>query len=147
MKRVLTKEQKNKLSKNFKKLKKWNYHNEWKKGVAKSDEAKKKISEGTTGVKKVGDFSTWKIGRKGERANRFIDGRRTYIKILSANRKKWCCEKCGIGENLNVHHIDKNRKNNSISNLMLVCFNCHLLEHGGKFNDKFYGNQHTRKES
>lgn len=30
---------------------------------------------------------------------------------------------------LMVHHIDKNRKNNSILNLMILCYNCHFLVH------------------
>ena len=30
---------------------------------------------------------------------------------------------------LAVHHIDKNRKNNKISNLAWLCHNCHLLVH------------------
>lgn len=30
---------------------------------------------------------------------------------------------------LAVHHIDKNRKNNNIENLMWLCHNCHFLIH------------------
>lgn len=41
------------------------------------------------------------------------------------------CKKCGSTDSrtLAVHHKDKNRKNNSISNLMWLCHNCHYLVH------------------
>lgn len=41
------------------------------------------------------------------------------------------CEQCGLEEwlekpiNLEVHHIDGNRSNNSLDNLQLLCPNCH----------------------
>lgn len=41
------------------------------------------------------------------------------------------CERCGYSktEVLHVHHIDRNRKNNQLSNLALICPNCHAEEH------------------
>lgn len=42
------------------------------------------------------------------------------------------CEICGYCEHpeiLGVHHKDKNRKNNDLSNLIVVCPNCHSLLH------------------
>ena len=42
------------------------------------------------------------------------------------------CEKCGYSEHpeiLGVHHIDKNHDNNAIDNLIVLCPNCHSLEH------------------
>lgn len=41
------------------------------------------------------------------------------------------CKECKIKEInvLLVHHIDRNRKNNSIDNLEILCRNCHFLEH------------------
>lgn len=43
-----------------------------------------------------------------------------------------CCN-CGydIKEALEVHHKDKDRNNNHISNLAMVCANCHTLIHKG----------------
>jgi len=38
------------------------------------------------------------------------------------------CEMCGYKEHLEilqVHHIDGNRKNNKLENLMILCPNCH----------------------
>jgi len=45
----------------------------------------------------------------------------------------YCCRKCKymIVEALEVHHIDKNRSNNSLSNLVILCCNCHRLVHRG----------------
>lgn len=41
------------------------------------------------------------------------------------------CERCGYSrfEILQVHHKDRNRKNNDVSNLQLICPNCHCEEH------------------
>ena len=44
------------------------------------------------------------------------------------------CFSCGYSniDALEVHHIDKNRENNDISNLRILCANCHTLTHKGK---------------
>lgn len=41
------------------------------------------------------------------------------------------CEKCGIDDVrlLTMHHIDRNRGHNERENLLLLCWNCHALEH------------------
>ena len=42
------------------------------------------------------------------------------------------CEKCGYSEHLEIiqlHHKDRNRKNNVEDNLEFLCPNCHLYEH------------------
>lgn len=40
------------------------------------------------------------------------------------------CEKCGSRDKkLEVHHIDKNRKNNNIENLVKLCTDCHSMIH------------------
>ncbi len=42
------------------------------------------------------------------------------------------CERCGYEEQpliLGVHHKDRNRHNNEMSNLEILCPNCHSLEH------------------
>jgi len=47
--------------------------------------------------------------------------------------KEHRCERCGLTEwqgekiPLEVHHIDGNRRNNELSNLQLLCPNCHSL--------------------
>ena len=39
------------------------------------------------------------------------------------------CAACGSVKKLNVHHKDRNRKNNDYSNLEVLCPNCHSIEH------------------
>lgn len=42
------------------------------------------------------------------------------------------CNRCGYDENKNilgVHHKDRNRDNNKLENLEILCPNCHSLEH------------------
>ena len=39
------------------------------------------------------------------------------------------CMICWSTERLQIHHKDKNHKNNDISNLIKVCFKCHCLAH------------------
>jgi len=39
------------------------------------------------------------------------------------------CEQCGLYYNLLVHHIDEDRSNNSVANLMVLCTSCHAIVH------------------
>jgi len=51
--------------------------------------------------------------------------------MLSRNMLKEC-ERCGYNDEpciLGVHHKDRNRLNNELSNLEVLCPNCHSLEH------------------
>jgi len=44
------------------------------------------------------------------------------------------CQRCGYDKHIaaiTVHHKDYNRKNDSISNLEILCANCHSVEHYG----------------
>lgn len=47
------------------------------------------------------------------------------------NKEKICCDLCNITDIhiLTIHHIDENRKNNSLDNLQLLCYNCHYKIH------------------
>jgi len=68
------------------------------------------------------DYSRFEIGEKHRSA------RLSPALIYLRGRK---CENCGLEEwlgqpiNLEVHHIDGNRKNNELENLQLLCPNCH----------------------
>lgn len=52
-------------------------------------------------------------------------------KLIKAGIKENKCECCGIKEwngksiNMELHHIDGNRFNHSLSNLIMLCPNCH----------------------
>jgi len=43
--------------------------------------------------------------------------------------KKEICEVCKSQSNLEVHHIDKNRENNELTNLLVLCKKCHQKIH------------------
>jgi hypothetical protein len=54
-------------------------------------------------------------------------------RLVSEGHKENNCEKCGINEwmgqkiTLELHHIDGNRINNRLENLVILCPNCHSL--------------------
>jgi len=53
------------------------------------------------------------------------------IKIRLLELRGQQCERCGYNKHeiLHVHHKDRNRNNNKVSNLELICPNCHYEEH------------------
>ncbi len=60
--------------------------------------------------------------------NSFISHR----KVFKSTIKELKCEECGYDKHpeiLQVHHKDRNRKNNSLDNFQLLCPNCHSEEH------------------
>lgn len=48
---------------------------------------------------------------------------------LAREHLKECCDICGSTEHLQVHHLDRNIKNNSPSNLRTLCQSCHMKLH------------------
>jgi len=72
-------------------------------------------------------------GRIGKNAPSYIDGRK---KLGGGYRGKALANNCCIcslcGETnikkLDIHHKDKNRKNNKLSNLQIVCSRCHYTK-------------------
>lgn len=72
--------------------------------------------------------------RRGNCNPNFIDGRYSY-RDAAINQYGAKCTKCAF-DNLYaiiVHHKDRNRNNNDISNLEVLCANCHYIEHKAKF--------------
>lgn len=61
-------------------------------------------------------------------------GKASYRSIAFRNYEH-CCAVCKYSycRSLHVHHIDKNRNNNNISNLIILCSNHHGEVHGGLF--------------
>lgn len=53
------------------------------------------------------------------------------IKTRLIKERGRACQRCGYSkfEILQVHHKDRDRKNNSLDNLELICPNCHCEEH------------------
>ena len=57
---------------------------------------------------------------------------------MAGNNRSHClrekgdeCWLCNSSNNIHVHHIDANRANNSIDNLIPVCRGCHTNIHAG----------------
>lgn len=59
-------------------------------------------------------------------------------RLFAEGFKKRQCEKCGITDwlgqylSFELHHIDENHDNNELSNLLIVCPNCHYCVHNAK---------------
>lgn len=67
----------------------------------------------------------------GNKHGNWTTGESSYRQILSRADTPKICKKCETTDSrvLAVHHRDKNRNNNDISNLMWLCHNCHFLVH------------------
>jgi hypothetical protein len=61
-------------------------------------------------------------------------GRYSYKSVMLRNKVPKICKICKNkdGRVLAVHHLDKNKKNNNLSNLIWLCHNCHFLVHHDK---------------
>jgi hypothetical protein len=68
----------------------------------------------------------YKIGRPRDKAEHY---RSLKLRLLGERGEK--CGRCDYGrmEILEIHHRDRNRENNSLENLELICPNCHAEEH------------------
>ena len=59
-------------------------------------------------------------------------------KLIEEKIKEYKCEKCKLSKwnnidiPLELHHIDKNRYNNKLENLQILCSNCHAQEHSNE---------------
>ena len=58
----------------------------------------------------------------------------SYRNILIKDGRPMTCAICNIIDErvLAAHHIDGNHKNNSLKNLVWLCYNCHFLVHNHK---------------
>ena len=67
----------------------------------------------------------------GDKHKSWQGGESVYRDILRRAKVAQVCSKCENTDKriLAVHHKDKNRKNNGVSNLVWLCHNCHFLVH------------------
>jgi hypothetical protein len=67
----------------------------------------------------------------GDQHANWTNGESSYRQRLLRARRPQICTKCLSIDSriLAVHHIDKNRQNNKMSNLTWLCHNCHYLVH------------------
>lgn len=61
-------------------------------------------------------------------------GENVYRKTLIESGRKRVCVLCGQSDIriLSAHHLDHDRKNNALANLVWLCLNCHYLVHHDK---------------
>lgn len=74
----------------------------------------------------------------GDKHLNWIHGESAYRGLMIKNKKlKQICNRCKNSDLriLIVHHIDRDRRNNKLSNLMWLCRNCHFLIHCDKFEE------------
>ena len=66
------------------------------------------------------------------RPEHYDQGTYNYREIAYRNNDS-VCNRCGFSNKLAlvVHHVDRNRSNNTINNLEILCANCHMIEHRG----------------
>lgn len=74
-----------------------------------------------------------------ERHPNWTTGQSSYRERLKRSGRPQTCSKCHSRDTriLAVHHKDKNRDNNKLSNLIWMCHNCHYLVH--HYNDEAKG--------
>lgn len=67
----------------------------------------------------------------GHNHSNWKNGESTYKNILLRSNAPKICKRCGEKDVrvLIIHHLDHNRKNNEIKNLVWLCGNCHILIH------------------
>ena len=72
----------------------------------------------------------------GENHARWKNGKNAYRNIIKRGGVAAVCNRCREDDFriLLVHHIDGNRQNNVLDNLMWLCYNCHFLIH--HYNDE-----------
>lgn len=70
----------------------------------------------------------------GDKHSNWVSGKASYRTTLMRSGRIQQCAKCNLSDRrvLAVHHKDRNRDNNSLSNLVWLCHNCHYLVHHDK---------------
>lgn len=72
----------------------------------------------------------------------------TYWQILKdAGRNLCVCELCNSDYRITVHHKDGNPHNNSVGNLQVLCWNCHLLFHNSTDEAEHHELEGTKQDS
>ena len=103
----------------------------WNKGVSEHDNVKVKIQ--SDALRKF-HWDNCSVCDRLDRKHRIKKmSHRTYHKTV-----KQQCEICNKKRSLNVHHIDEDRMNNAVGNLITVCTSCHAGIHNRSNMVAFY---------
>ncbi len=70
----------------------------------------------------------------GKKHPNWKNGQTIYRDILQRSKKEKICTLCGTKDKrvLAAHHLDRNKKNVKLKNLVWLCWNCHFLVHHDK---------------
>ena len=81
--------------------------------------------------KKCSTIKNNTLFKKWENHPQYKNGISSYRWIKIKSMKELKCEECNFDNPLalEVHHKDRNRKNNNLDNLQLLCCNCHTIKH------------------
>lgn len=66
-------------------------------------------------------------GRAGQQNGRYVDGSQSTAYRQMVTKEK--CNRCGATDQLVIHHIDHDHRNNVRSNLEVLCSPCHTSHH------------------
>ena len=111
-------------------------HGRWKQPTIKMVEAnkrnQKKAANSRIGLqhskKTKKQISIHRIGKCLKEKNpRWNGGISIYRRVIKSNK----CSMCELKRTLIVHHKNKNRYDNSLSNLQVICYKCHYKVHNG----------------
>jgi len=99
----------------------------WLKGKEKTEEIKEKISKSRTGIMMGEDNHQWRGGLSFEPYSPEFTNK---LKSIIRQRDNFICQECQyseeqLGYKLGIHHIDYNKKNNNLDNLISLCRSCH----------------------
>ena len=74
----------------------------------------------------------------GKKHANWISGESTYRDVLLNNNIKQICRRCKNKDHrvLVVHHMDHDRKNYEVRNLLWLCHNCHFFIHYDKLEEQ-----------
>ena len=78
--------------------------------------------------------SPWNKGKRfeqieGDKHPNWKGGITRYRQIMIREGIELTCQNCGSKNKIQIHHKDKNRSNNLVSNLMVLCSKCHANHH------------------
>ena len=86
--------------------------------------------------------TTWRnsVVYTGSNHPNWVDGKSSYRDKLIRSDRQQVCNRCKDDDKriLAVHHMDRNRNNNELSNLMWLCHNRHFLVHNFPKETKHY---------
>ena len=111
----------------------------WNEGIPCAEETKKKISNALKGRLSGDKHPNWQNGKSFELYGREFS---SFLKESIRYRDNYKCKLCGqpqieMGQLLDCHHIDYNKKNCNENNLISLCKSCHMKTN---FNREYWKN-------